>query len=239
MELLKTTAGGVTMTVKDLLTCDPATLNEAQLEEKKSILEWYTQEEAELYYGATCQEDYIRVAKMKDERRAREQRERRQQHWRSSDAGRALKRFREAFLEYKACLEGNPGAAADAMEFEEPSHRLFNRLRSNVDKANKAPRCQRVMGNGRRCRAPRVRGKKLCHMHQAMEDARPQKLDLPSLDNAGDIQLAIAKIAQALVDGKLEQKQASTLTYVLQLAISNVGKLDFENGDFEELPEGQ
>ena len=85
------------------------------------------------------------------------------------------------------------------------------------------------MANGRRCKAPRVRGKKLCHMHLAMEELRPQKLDLPGLDNPNDIQLAIAKVAQALVDGKLDTKSASTLSYVLQLALSNVNRLDYEN----------
>jgi hypothetical protein len=230
--------GGVVVELQHLLKCDPATLNEEQLEARTYILKTHTPEEAELYYSAECDEDYRHVWKMMDERRARERIERRQKSWQSSEAGQALKRFREAFLEYKACLDGNP-APQEAMEFDELGQRIFERLRTNIAKAHNAPRCGRIMASGRRCRAPRVRGKKLCHMHQAMEEARPQKIDLPSLDNANDIQLAIARIAQALVDGKLEPKQASTLSYVLQLAISNVGRLDFEPEDFEEEAEGQ
>ena len=66
-------------------------------------------------------------------------------------------------------------------------------------------------------------------MHMAMEELRPETLDLPSLDNPNDIQLAIAKVAQAFLDGRLQQKETATLGYVLQLALSNVCRLDYEN----------
>lgn len=39
---------------------------------------------------------------------------------------------------------------------------------------------------------------------------------------------AIAKGAQAVVDGKLDYKQASILGYYLQLALSNAGRVDFK-----------
>ncbi len=65
-------------------------------------------------------------------------------------------------------------------------------------------------------------------MHLMLEEARPERISLPSLGDANAIQAAIAKGAQALVDGKLEQKQASILGYYLQLALSNVSRLDFE-----------
>ena len=71
-------------------------------------------------------------------------------------------------------------------------------------------------------------------MHLAMEDARPATIDLPSLDDANGIQVAIAKAAQALVDGKLEPKQASLLVYYLQLALSNVDRVDFEDSGEED-----
>lgn len=40
---------------------------------------------------------------------------------------------------------------------------------------------------------------------------------------------AIAKGAQAVVDGTLDSKQAGLLGYYLQLALSNVGRVDFED----------
>jgi hypothetical protein len=65
-------------------------------------------------------------------------------------------------------------------------------------------------------------------MHQMMEEARPEKLKLPALSDANSIQAAIARGAQAVVDGKIEQKQGALLGYYLQLALSNIGRVDFE-----------
>jgi len=65
-------------------------------------------------------------------------------------------------------------------------------------------------------------------MHLVLEEARPEKINLPNLGDAYAIHAAIAKGAQAVVDGKLDYKQASILGYYLQLALSNVGRVDFE-----------
>jgi hypothetical protein len=71
-------------------------------------------------------------------------------------------------------------------------------------------------------------------MHLAMEAARPKQFSLPALDDANAIQVAITKGAQGLVDGTLEEKRATKLAYYLQLAISNVGRVNFEPEDEEE-----
>ena len=116
------------------------------------------------------------------------------------------------------------------LAYDEINQKIFNKMKSTIERANNAPRCQFEKPNGHNCRAPRVRGKKYCHMHLMLEEARPEKIKLPSLGDANAIQAAIAKGAQAVVDGKLEQKQASILGYYLQLALSNVGRVDFEEG---------
>jgi hypothetical protein len=122
----------------------------------------------------------------------------------------------------------DPRLEEKGMEFDELNQRIFNRMKTNIDRAHQAARCRYEKANGTTCRAPKVRGKKFCHMHLMLEEARPQKISLPSLGDANGIQAAIAKGAQAVVDGKLEQKQASILGYYLQLAVSNVGRVDFE-----------
>ena len=53
--------------------------------------------------------------------------------------------------------------------------------------------------------------------------------------NANAIQAAIAKGAQAVVDGKLDQRQAGILGYYLQLALSNVKRVDFKEGWEQEI----
>ncbi len=65
-------------------------------------------------------------------------------------------------------------------------------------------------------------------MHLAMETTRPTKFSLPALDDANSIQVALNKTAQGLVDGTLEEKVATKLAYILQVAMSNVDKVNFE-----------
>jgi hypothetical protein len=58
----------------------------------------------------------------------------------------------------------------------------------------------------------------------ALEAARPTKFNLPALEDANSIQVALTKTAQGLVDGTLEEK----------VAMSNVDKVNFEPEEVEE-----
>ena len=189
----------------------------------------FTREEQALLDKAKGPEERQVVYTMMHERRGREERERSRQAWSASEAGRLLKQLGEAFTAYRECLEQQPYLKTKALEFDEMNQRIFDRMKTNIEKAHSAPRCRYEKPNGLVCKAPKVRGKKYCHMHLMLEEARPQRISLPSLGDANGIQAAIAKGAQAVVDGKLEQKQASILGYYLQLALSNVGRVDFED----------
>jgi hypothetical protein len=190
------------------------------------------EEERELWANAYTDPDRAVIKEQRDARRLREhqerEREEERQAWPTTEPGQLLKKLGECFAEYKECLEQDPRLQAKALAFDEMNQKIFNRMKNTIERANNAPRCRFEKANGAMCRAPRVRGKKLCHMHLMMEEARPEKISLPGLSDANAIQAAIAKGAQALVDGKLEQKQASILGYYLQLALSNVGRVDFE-----------
>jgi hypothetical protein len=190
------------------------------------------EEERELWANAYTDPDRAVIQQQRDARRLREhqerEREEERQAWPTTEPGQLLKKLGECFAEYKECLEKDPRVVEKALAFDEMNQKIFNRMKNTIDRANNAPRCRFEKANGTMCRAPRVRGKKLCHMHLMMEEARPEKISLPGLSDANAIQAAIAKGAQALVDGKLEQKQASILGYYLQLALSNVGRVDFE-----------
>ncbi|MGZ7099201.1 MAG: hypothetical protein ACXVJ8_12040 [Candidatus Angelobacter sp.] len=110
---------------------------------------------------------------------------------------------------------------------------IFTMLRENLEKANRAPRCEYQKSNGQMCRAPKMRGEKYCCMHLAIEAARPKQFSLPALEDANAIQVAITKGAQGLLDGTLEEKRATRLGYYLQLAMSNVGRVNFEPAEGE------
>jgi hypothetical protein len=190
------------------------------------------EEERALWADAYTDPQRAVIQQKRDARRWREhqerEKERERQAWPASTAGQLLKKLGECFAEYRECVEKDPRLVEKALEFDEMNQKIFNRMRTSMERAHNAPRCQHPRTGGGTCRAPRVRGKKYCHMHEMLEEARPEKINLPSLGDARAIHAAIAKGAQAVVDGKLELKQASILGYYLQLALSNVGRVDFE-----------
>lgn len=188
----------------------------------------FTEEENKLWSKADLMDEREAVMRQRDDRRLREHRERERQAWGRTQAGQLLKQLGEAFDAYRRCVMEDPQLQERALEFDQVNQKIFNKMKSTIERANSAPRCQYPRGNGETCRAPRIRGKKFCHMHLMMEEARPEKIRLPNLADAAGIHGAIAKGAQAVVDGKIDYKQASILGYYLQLALSNVGKLDLE-----------
>jgi len=189
----------------------------------------FTEEERALWYKSDAHEHHLKVMQQRDERRLREYREAERQEWPRTRAGQLLKKLGECFAEYRECLAQDPRLQEKALAFDEMNQKIFNRMRTNIERAHTAPRCQQPKAGGGTCRAPRVRGKKLCHMHLMLEEARPEKINLPNLGDAYAIHGAIAKGAQGVVDGKLDYKQASILGYYLQLALSNVKHLKFED----------
>ena len=188
----------------------------------------FTAEERQLTVKAHTRDEFEVMIRQRDERRLREHQERERQEWPTTRAGQLLKKLGECFAEYKECLEHDPRLQEKALAFDEINQKIFNKIRTTMERAHNAPRCRHEKAGGGTCRAPRVRGKKYCHMHEMLEEARPEKISLPNLSDANAIHGAIAKGAQAVVDGKLDYKQASILGYYLQLALSNIGRVNFE-----------
>jgi len=67
----------------------------------------------------------------------------------------------------------------------------------------------------------------LCYAHQRMEALRPEKFDLPPLEDANSIQIGLMHVARGLMDGKMDTKTASLMLRCLQIASSNVGYTNF------------
>ena len=188
--------------------------------------QWYTAEEA-----AELQRRFdIRQAAYRKQIR---------DNWEQSPQGKLCLAFYGAFLAYKDYVERNDRARwtpdGPIVSYEE--HKLFEQAlriaaqhnqeraeaaRKNLEKAQRAARCQHVHTNGDRCGAPRVRGKKLCHMHERIEEAKAEALDLGSMEDPDSIQVSIQKLQKAIIDGKLTGKQVGQLAYTIQLAAWNV-----------------
>lgn len=189
----------------------------------------FTEEEQRLWSTTVkTGDDMGRMFRMRDERRQREREEELKEQWPRTEAARLFTQLGEAFTACQKLVAQNPRIQQVAKLADGEQHDVFTMLRDNLEKANQAPRCEHQKSNGQFCRAPKMRGQKYCCMHLAMEAARPKQFNLPALDDANAIQVAITKGAQGLVDGTLEEKRATKLAYYLQLAMSNVGRVDFE-----------
>jgi hypothetical protein len=195
----------------------------------------FTQEEEQMWRETVkTGADMRRMFNMRDERRRREREEELKEQWPTTEAAQLFKQLGETFKACQKLLEQDAEIEEAAKLADGERHDVFTMLRDNLEKANRAPRCEYPRSGGQRCRAPKVRGQKYCNMHLAMEAARPTKFSLPALDDANSIQVALNKTAQGLVDGTLEEKVATKLAYVLQVAMSNVGNVDFEPEEVEE-----
>jgi len=159
--------------------------------------------------------------------------------WEDSPQGRLCMALYEAFQAYRTYLEQNPHARktiwGSKVEFVE--HQLFEhglrvvedhrhereeKLRKNLEKAQAAARCEHEHLDGRRCKAPRLKGGKLCRMHERLEEARTAKLDLGPMEDADSIQVGIKKLQGAIIEGTLDARQVGQLAYTIQLAAWNV-----------------
>ncbi len=92
-------------------------------------------------------------------------------------------------------------------------------------------RCNALTLNGLRCGAPPMRHRDQCRWHhQARISLTPTSpycaVVLPSLDDANAIQMAIMRVCQALLDGRVNAKHAGLLLYALQLASANLKRMD-------------
>jgi hypothetical protein len=98
-----------------------------------------------------------------------------------------------------------------------------------------APRCQHVKTNGTQCDSPALSGGKLCFFHRRARQQRlrmetevqdPQPFVLPLLEDANSIQMALMQIMQLMISGRMDRKMASTLLYSLQIASSNLARVN-------------
>jgi hypothetical protein len=163
------------------------------------------------------------------------------QEWEKSEAGRLCIAFYDAFRAYEKHLQEHPHAVFNhfGKRVDHAEHKAFEQAlkfmdqdrrereekdRKNLEKAQRAARCQHIYVNGNECGAPRVRGRKLCHMHERMEQTKAEKLnlDLGPMEDPDSIQMGIQKLQAAIIDGTLDAKQIGQLAYTIQLAAWNV-----------------
>ena len=101
------------------------------------------------------------------------------------------------------------------------------------------PRCQHVKINGTQCGSPALRSRRFCFFHDKIRQERAtiaahastQRFNLPLLEDANSVQVALMKVIQMLGSGTLDHKTAGLMLYALQTASINLRHTDFEAAD--------
>ena len=100
-------------------------------------------------------------------------------------------------------------------------------------------RCQHIKVNGTQCGSPALRRNSLCYFHKRFHDERikltadrarrrrPAIFELPVLEDANSIQVALMQIMRLLVAQQIDGKTAGLLLYALQTASNNLRHTNF------------
>ena len=94
--------------------------------------------------------------------------------------------------------------------------------------------CEHVKANGHFCGSPAMRGRNYCFFHinyighrlrlerYASYGLQTPPIELPLLEDAASIQLALMQVTEALLNGTLDAKRGGLVLYALQTASSNL-----------------
>ena len=101
-----------------------------------------------------------------------------------------------------------------------------------------AARCQHIKVSGIQCGSPALRKKSLCFYHQqnrpltvecySEQEYATGEIALPVFEDAHSIQTVIRQVVQMVLQKRLERKTASLLLYALQIASSNLKRMELE-----------
>ena len=103
-------------------------------------------------------------------------------------------------------------------------------------------RCQHIKVNGTQCGSPALRRNRFCYFHKLHHEERiqlnadraradrPRKvsINLPVLEDAESIQVALSQVMRLIISGQIDSKTAGLLLYALQTASANLGRTDFQ-----------
>ena len=107
-----------------------------------------------------------------------------------------------------------------------------------------ARRCSHILLNKKQCGAPAVTGEQYCRFHTDVALRRRENaVNVPILQTAADIQLAITDTIRALIEGRIDRLRAGTILFGLQLAQNGLRIGNFPNvkfvGDLEDIDPAQ
>jgi hypothetical protein len=93
--------------------------------------------------------------------------------------------------------------------------------------------CRHIKTNGLRCESPALRGGYFCYYHAKVHtigsepNTKYGPIHLPTPEDPASIQLAVAKISDALLNGRIDRKNAGHLLYGLQIAAQLIDRKNY------------
>jgi hypothetical protein len=111
--------------------------------------------------------------------------------------------------------------------------------------SSEAPRCRHVKVNGTQCGSPAVRSKSFCFYHQQHRPIVAEcysdgeystgEILLSVFEDAHSVQSVIRQVLQMVLQKRIERKTASLLLYALQIASSNLKRMELEKPQPEQV----
>jgi hypothetical protein len=108
-----------------------------------------------------------------------------------------------------------------------------------------AARCRHIKVNGTQCGSPALRSKIFCFYHHKDRplpvpcfsdiEYATGEINLPFFEDAHSIQAVIREVVQMVLQKRLERKTASLLLYALQIASSNLKRMELEKPQPEQV----
>jgi hypothetical protein len=120
--------------------------------------------------------------------------------------------------------------------------------------------CRHIKTNGTQCEAPSLSNDQWCFFHSRLHQrhsrfrpievasdsiVRAQPVHLSALEDRESVQVALSVVINALASGQMESRQATALLYGLQIASSNLARMNSNPSpakvvvSAEPTPEGQ
>jgi hypothetical protein len=108
-----------------------------------------------------------------------------------------------------------------------------------------AARCRHIKVSGTQCGSPALRNKNFCFYHHKDRPLPVEcysdieyatgEINLPFFEDAHSIQAVIRQVVQMVLQKRLERKTASLLLYALQIASSNLKRMELEKPQPEQV----
>ncbi len=96
-------------------------------------------------------------------------------------------------------------------------------------------RCQHIKVNGTQCGSPARRKERYCHFHRENQPERVKvggkggvNFLMPVLEDAQSIQSVVRQVVMLVLGGKIDNKQAGLMLYALQIASTNLKRIEAE-----------